>query len=164
MLAPKRVKWRKQRKGRNRGFALRGGTIQFGDYALQAVGRGRITARQLEASRVAMTRFIKRGGDIWVRVFPDKPITKKPAETRMGGGKGSVEEWAAVIKPGRIIYEMAGIPKEEAFEALRLASHKLSIKCKAIARPVALRALAKLAPIEPPAPKKPAAAPEAAVQ
>jgi large subunit ribosomal protein L16 len=134
MLAPKRVKWRKVAKGKMRGTADRGGTLFFGQFGLQATECGRITARQIEASRVAMTRYVKRGGKIWVRVFPNKPITKKAAETRMGSGKGNVEEWAAVIKPGRIIYEMDGIPRNEAFEALRLANNKLPIHCKPISR------------------------------
>jgi len=130
MLAPKRVKWRKMQKGKMRGRADRGGTLFFGEYGLQATECGRITSRQIEASRVAMTRYVKRGGKIWVRVFPDKAITKKAAETRMGSGKGNVEEWASVIKPGRIIFEMSGIPQSEAFEALRLANNKLPVKCK----------------------------------
>jgi large subunit ribosomal protein L16 len=137
MLSPKRVKWRKQQKGRMSGKATRGGELFFGEFGLQASECGRITSRQIEAARIAMTRYIKRGGNIWIRVFPDKPITKKAAETRMGSGKGNVEEWAAVIKPGRIIYEMDGITKAEAFEALRLANHKLPIKCKPIARKAA---------------------------
>lgn len=134
MLSPKRVKWRKVSKGKMRGRADRGGTLHFGDFGLQATECGRITARQLEAARVAMTRYVKRGGQVWIRIFPDKPITKKAAETRMGSGKGNVEEWAAVIKPGRIVFEMHGIPQSEAFEALRLAGHKFPIKCKAISR------------------------------
>lgn len=141
MLAPKRVKWRKVQKGKMRGKADRGGTLFFGEFGLQATECGRITSRQIEASRVAMTRYVKRGGKIWIRVFPDKPITKKPAETRMGSGKGNVEEWAAVIKPGRVIFEMDGIPKSEAFEALRLANNKLPIHCKPISK--ATEALAK---------------------
>lgn len=134
MLAPKRVKWRKQQKGRMRGKADRGGALIFGEFGLQSTECGRITSKQIEASRVAMTRYVKRGGKIWIRIFPDKPLTKKPAETRMGSGKGNVEEWCAVIKPGRIIFEMGGIPKEEAFEALRLAHHKLPIQCKPISK------------------------------
>ncbi|MCM2322041.1 MAG: 50S ribosomal protein L16 [Oligoflexia bacterium] len=134
MLAPKRVKWRKHQKGKMRGTADRGGTLFFGEFGLQSTECGRITARQIEAARVAMTRYVKRGGKIWVRVFPDKAITKKPAETRMGSGKGNVEEWAAVIKPGRILFEMDGIPQVEAFEALRLANNKLPIHCKAISK------------------------------
>lgn len=134
MLSPKRVKWRKVQKGKMRGYALRGGTLHFGEFGLQATECGKITSKQIEAARVAMTRFIKRDGKIWIRIFPDKPITKKPAETRMGSGKGNVEEWAAVIKPGRILYEMSGITKEEAFKALSLANYKLPITCKPISR------------------------------
>ena len=134
MLAPKRVKWRKVQKGKMRGKADRGATLNFGDFGLQATECGRITSKQLEASRVAMTRYVKRGGQIWIRVFPDKPITKKAAETRMGSGKGNVEEWAAVIKPGRIIFEMTGIPQSEAFEALRLANYKLPLHCKPVSK------------------------------
>jgi large subunit ribosomal protein L16 len=134
MLSPKRVKWRKVAKGKMRGRADRGGTLHFGEFGLQATECGRITSKQLEAARVAMTRYVKRGGRIWIRIFPDKPITKKPAETRMGSGKGGVEEWAAVIKPGRIVFEMTGIPQNEAFEALRLANHKLPLTCKPISK------------------------------
>lgn len=134
MLSPKRVKWRKVQKGKMRGKALRGGTLNFGEFGLQATECGRINSKQLEAARVALTRFVKRGGKVWIRIFPDKPITKKPAETRMGSGKGGVEEWAAVIKPGRIIFEMTGIPKVEAMAALKLANYKLPVKCKPIAK------------------------------
>lgn len=134
MLAPKRVKWRKQHKGRMRGKALRGGELQYGDFGLQATECGRITARQIEAARIAMTRFTKRGGKTWIRIFPDKPVTKKPAEVRMGSGKGNVEFWVAVIKPGRILFEMEGIPKDMAQEALRLANHKLPLKTKFVCR------------------------------
>lgn len=134
MLAPKRVKWRKHQKGKMRGRADRGGTLFFGEFGLQATECGKITSRQIEAARVAMTRSVKRGGKIWVRVFPDKALTKKAAETRMGSGKGNVEEWAAVIKPGRIIFEMEGIPESEAFAALRLANAKLPIHSKPISR------------------------------
>src|SRR3954452_16154688 len=134
MLAPKRVKWRKHQKGKMRGKADRGGTLFFGKFGLQATECGKITSKQIEASRVAMTRYVKRGGDIWVRIYPDKALTKKAAETRMGSGKGNVEEWAAVIKPGRIIFEMDGIPQSEAFEALRLANAKLPLHCKPISR------------------------------
>lgn len=134
MLAPKKVKWRKQQKGKMRGRADRGGTLFFGEFGLQATECGRLSARQIEAARVAMTRYVKRGGQIWVRVFPDKSITKKPAETRMGSGKGNVEEWAAVIKPGRILFEMTGVPESEAFEALRLANSKLPLHCKPISK------------------------------
>jgi large subunit ribosomal protein L16 len=144
MLAPKRVKWRKMQKGKMRGRADRGGTLFFGEFGLQATECGKITSRQIEASRVAMTRYVKRGGQIWVRVFPDKALTKKAAETRMGSGKGNVEEWAAVIKPGRVIFEMAGIPQVEAFEALRLANNKLPVSCKPISKATeALAAKAK---------------------
>src|ERR1700756_3954314 len=142
MLAPKRVKWRKHQKGKMRGYADRGGTLFFGQFGLQATECGKITSKQIEAARVAMTRSVKRGGNIWVRVFPDKAITKKAAETRMGSGKGNVEEWAAVIKPGRIIYEMDGIPQNEAFEALRLANNKLPIHCKPISKKTEALALA----------------------
>lgn len=134
MLAPKRVIWRKVQKGKMRGRAERGGTLFFGTFGLQATECGRITSKQIEASRVAMTRYVKRGGKIWVRVFPDKPITKKAAETRMGSGKGNVEEWAAVIKPGRIIFEMDGIPQADAFAALKLANAKLPLHCKPISK------------------------------
>ena len=144
MLAPKRVKWRKQQKGKMRGKADRGGTLFFGEFGLQATECGRITARQIEASRVAMTRYVKRGGKIWIRVFPDKPVTKKAAETRMGSGKGNVEEWVAVIKPGRVIFEMDGIPQNEAFEALRLANNKLPIHCKPISKATEAMALARV--------------------
>lgn len=134
MLAPKRVKWRKSQKGKMRGTADRGGTLFFGDFGLQATECGRITSKQIEASRVAMTRYVKRGGKIWIRVFPHKAITKKPAETRMGSGKGNVEEWCAVIKPGRIIFEMNGITQAEAFAALKLANAKLPLHCKPISK------------------------------
>jgi len=127
MLAPKKVKYRKMMKGRRRGTAWRGSTLAFGDFGLQATDRGWLTAREIEASRVALTRHIKRGGRVWVRVFPDKPLTKKPAETRMGKGKGSPEVWVAVIKPGRVLFEMEGVAPEIAREALRLAAHKISI-------------------------------------
>src|SRR5579884_1784898 len=134
MLSPKRVIWRKVQKGKMRGRADRGGTLHFGEFGLQAVECGRITSKQLEAARVAMTRSVKRGGRIWIRIFPDKPITKKAAETRMGSGKGNVEWWAAVIKPGRIIFEMDGVTKAEAYEALRLANNKLPVKCKPMSK------------------------------
>lgn len=134
MLSPKRVKWRKRHKGRMRGKAIRGTTISFGSYGLMATEPCRITARQIEAARIAMTRHIKRGGKVWIRIFPDKPITKKPAETRMGKGKGSPEEWVAVIKPGRVLYEMDGVTEETAREAFRLAGHKLPCKTKFVAR------------------------------
>jgi large subunit ribosomal protein L16 len=143
MLAPKRVKWRKQHKGKMRGLADRGGTLHFGEFGLQASECGRINSRQLEAARVAMTRHVKRGGNIWVRIFPHKPITKKAAETRMGSGKGNVEEWAAVIKPGRIVFEMGGIPQAEAYQALKLAAHKLPLKFKCINKEVEAKATAR---------------------
>ncbi len=147
MLAPKRVKWRKQQKGKMRGKADRGGTLFFGEFGLQATECGRITSRQIEASRVAMTRYVKRGGKIWIRIFPDKAITKKAAETRMGSGKGNVEEWAAVIKPGRVIFEMDGIPQSEAFEALRLANNKLPLHCKPISKATEVLAKARVAAV-----------------
>ncbi len=131
-LMPKRTKYRKMQKGRNRGRATRGNTITYGEYALQALEAGWITSNQIEAARVAMTRFIKRGGKVWIKIFPDKPITKKPAETRMGSGKGSVEYWVAVVKPDRVLFEMEGVSEETAREALRLAAHKLPIKTKFI--------------------------------
>jgi len=128
MLQPKRTKFRKQQKGRNRGLALRGSRVSFGEYGLKAVGRGRLTARQIEAVRRAMTRRIRRGGKIWIRVFPDKPITKKPLEVRQGKGKGSVEYWVALVQPGKVLYEMQGVPEEVAREALTLAAAKLPFK------------------------------------
>ena len=127
MLAPKKVKWRKMQKGRRKGMAWRGATLAFGDYGLQAIERGWLTAREIEAARVALTRYIKRGGRVWVRIFPDKPLTKKPAETRMGKGKGSPEIWVAVVKPGRMLFEMEGVGRDVGREALRLAAQKLSI-------------------------------------
>lgn len=132
MLMPKKIKYRKRHKGRMRGTAFRGGSMNFGEYGLQALSCGWITNRQIEAARVAMTRHVKRGGKIWLRIFPDKPISKKPAETRMGKGKGNPEFWVAVVKPGRILYEMAGVPEEIAREALRLASHKLSVATRVV--------------------------------
>ncbi|MEE8508131.1 MAG: 50S ribosomal protein L16 [Myxococcota bacterium] len=134
MLQPKKVKHRKQQKGRMRGKAYRGSSLAFGDFGLQAVDRYRLTARQIEAARIAMTRHVKRGGKVWIRIFPDKPITKKPAETRMGKGKGSPEEWVAVVKPGRILYEMEGVPAKVAEAALRLAAHKLPLATRIIRR------------------------------
>lgn len=134
MLAPKKVKFRKKQKGRMRGRPLRGARVSFGDYGLMAMAPGWITARQIEAGRVAMTRHVKRGGKIWIRIFPDKPITKKPAETRMGKGKGAPEEWVAVVKPGRIMYEMEGVPLEVAREAFRLAARKFPIKTRFVVR------------------------------
>jgi large subunit ribosomal protein L16 len=134
MLSPKRTKFRKQHRGRMRGLATRGCNINFGEFALQAQEPSWITSRQIEASRRAMTRYIRRGGKIWIRVFPDKPVTMRPAETRMGSGKGNPEYWVAVVKPGRIMFEIAGVTEEIAREAMRLASHKLPIKTKFIAR------------------------------
>jgi len=135
MLAPKKIKHRKQQKGRMRGTAYRGCTLTFGDFGLQATGRGRVTARQIEAARIAVTRHIKRGGRVWIRIFPDKPVTKKPAETRMGKGKGSPEQWVAVVKPGRVLFEMEGVSERIAREAFRLASQKLSVETKFKQRP-----------------------------
>jgi len=134
MLQPKKVKHRKVMKGRMKGKAQRGSTIAFGEFGLQATDRGRITARQIEAARIAMTRYVKRGGKIWIRIFPDKPVTKKPAETRMGKGKGSPEEWVAVVKPGRVLYEMEGVSVNVAQEAFRLAAHKLPLSTRFVAR------------------------------
>lgn len=136
MLMPRRVKYRKLQKGRMGGKATRGGSIAFGDYGLQAAECGWITARQIEAARVAMTRYVKRGGKIWIRVFPHKSVTKKPAETRMGKGKGAPEAWVAVVRPGSVLYEMEGVSKDTAKEAFRLASHKLSISTKFISREI----------------------------
>jgi large subunit ribosomal protein L16 len=130
MLLPKRTKFRKQHRGRMAGRATRGNTISFGDFGLVALEASWITSRQIEAARIAMTRHIKRGGKVWIRIFPDKPITKKPLETRMGKGKGPVEGWVAVIKPGRVMFEMNGVSEDVAKEAMRLAMHKLPIKCK----------------------------------
>ena len=129
-LMPKRTKFRKMQKGRNRGTATRGATVTYGEYGLQALEAGWITSNQIEAARIAMTRFIKRGGKVWIKIFPDKPITKKPAETRMGSGKGGVEYYVAVVKPGRVLFEMEGVAEDVAREAFRLAAHKLPIKTK----------------------------------
>ena len=134
MLSPKRTKFRKQHRGRMRGLATRGCNINFGEFALQAQEPSWITSRQIEAARRAMTRYVRRGGKIWIRVFPDKPVTMRPAETRMGSGKGNPEYWVAVVKPGRIMFEIAGVAEETAREAMRLASHKLPIKTKFITR------------------------------
>ena len=134
MLMPKKVKHRKQQRGRMRGDAKGGTSVNFGDYGIQALEPGWISARQIEAARVAMTRHIKRGGKVWINVFPDKPITQKPAETRMGSGKGNPEYWVAVIKPGRVMFEMAGVDEDLAREALRLAAHKLPVKTKVVKR------------------------------
>jgi large subunit ribosomal protein L16 len=134
MLMPKKVKFRKQQRGRMKGKAWTGSEVTFGDYGLKALECGWVTDRQIEAGRIAITRFIKRNGRIWIRMFPDKPITKKPQETRMGKGKGAPDQWVAVIKPGRILYEMEGVPENEARTALRLAAHKLGIKTKIVRR------------------------------
>ena len=134
MLQPARTKWRKQQKGRMRGAAYRGSDLSFGEIGLQALERGWLTSRQIEAARIALTRQIKRGGKVWIRVFPDKPVTKKPAETRMGTGKGNVEGYVAVVKPGRILYEMQGVLPEVALEALTLAMFKLPIKTRIVKR------------------------------
>ena len=134
MLSPKRVKWRKQMRGRMTGRSKGGDKLQFGEFGLQAKQCGHITARQIEAARVAMTRYIKRGGDVWIRVFPHKPVTKKPLEVRMGKGKGPVEAWVAVIKPGRIIYEMSGVSAEDAKNALSLAGHKLPLNTRIVSK------------------------------
>ena len=134
MLAPKRVKFRKWQKGRLRGPALRGATIAFGDIGLKTVEHGKLTNQQIEAARIAMMRHIKRGGKVWIKIFPDKPVTAKPAETRMGSGKGALEYWVAVVKPGRVLFEIAGVPEETAREALRLAMHKLPCKCKIVSK------------------------------
>ena len=136
MLQPKRTKFRKMMKGRNRGLAHRGSKVDFGEYGLKAISRGRLTARQIEAARRAMTRHIKRGGKVWIRVFPDKPITQKPLEVRQGKGKGNVEYWVAQIQPGRMLYEMEGVPEELAREAFELAAAKLPIKTTFVARTV----------------------------
>ncbi|MBA3976095.1 MAG: 50S ribosomal protein L16 [Candidatus Solibacter sp.] len=134
MLMPKRVNYRKQQRGRRRGLAWRGSTLSFGDFGLKAMTVGWVTDRQIEAARIAMTRFIKRGGKVWIRLFPDKPITKKPAETRMGKGKGAPEQWVAVVRPGKIMFEMEGVPLETAAEAMRLAAMKLPIRTKLVTR------------------------------
>ena len=134
MLMPKRVKYRRVHRGRMTGKAMRGNTLAYGQYGLQATEPGWITSNQIEAARIAMTRFTKRSGQVWIKIFPDKPVTKKPAETRMGSGKGSPEYWVSVVKPGRIMFEIAGVSEEVAREALRLASHKLPIKTKVVTR------------------------------
>ena len=134
MLSPKRVKFRKQQKGRMNGIAYSGSNLDFGDFGLQALEPGYLTNRQIEAARIAMTRFVKRGGKIWIRIFPDKPITKKPAETRMGKGKGNPEGWVAVVRPGRMLYEMEGVPLDMAREAFRLAAHKLPVATRFVSR------------------------------
>ena len=139
MLMPKKVKYRKQQRGRRKGMAKGGDYIAFGDFALQALECGWVTARQIEAGRIAISRHVKRGGKVWIRVFPDKPITKKPLETRMGKGKGNPEEWVAVIKPARILFELEGVPQDVAEAAMRLASHKFGIKTRFITRHDELR-------------------------
>ena len=136
MLQPKRTKFRKQQKGRNRGLAFNGNKVSFGEFGLRAVGRGRITARQIEAARRAMTRYVKRGGKIWIRIFPDVPVTKKPLEVRQGKGKGNVEYWVAKIQPGKMLYEMEGVDEQVAREAFRLADAKLQIKTAFVSRTV----------------------------
>jgi len=134
MLSPKKVKYRKQQRGRMRGVAHRGSELNFGEFGLQAIECGTISAKQIEAARIAMTRHVKRGGKMWIRIFPDKPFTKKPAEVRMGKGKGAPEGWVAVVRPGRILYEMEGVSRGLAKEALRLAAHKLSVKTRFVER------------------------------
>ncbi len=136
MLSPKRTKFRKMQKGSLRGLAYRGSDVSFGDFGLQAVEPGKLTARQIEAARMAITRHVKRAGTLWIRLFPDRPVTKKPLEVRMGGGKGQPEEWAANVRPGRVMYELSGVEETVAREAFRLAAHKLPIACKFIARGV----------------------------
>lgn len=134
MLIPRRVKHRKQFKGNFKGNAKGGTTVSFGEYGLQALETARITNRQIESARIAMTRYIRRGGKVWIKVFPDKPVTQKPLEVRMGSGKGSVEKWVAIVKPGKVLFELAGVPEETAREAMRLAAHKLPIKTKFVKR------------------------------
>ena len=134
MLLPKRVKYRRVQRGRLTGKALRGNTVSYGDFGLQATEPAWITSRQIKAARIVMTRYIKRGGQVWIKIFPDKPITEKPAETRMGSGKGSPEYWVAVVKPGRVMFEIAGVSEEIAREAMRLAANKLPIKCKFVCK------------------------------
>lgn len=135
MLLPKRVKYRRVHRGRMKGVATRGNTVTYGDFGLQATEPAWITSNQIEAARIAMTRYIKRGGQVWIKIFPDKPVTEKPAETRMGSGKGSPEYWVAVVKPGRVLFEIGGVSEELAREAMRLAAYKLPIKCKFVAKP-----------------------------
>ena len=142
-MMPKRVLYRKSQRGKMRGNATRGNTVAFGEYGLKVLETGYITDRQVEASRIAMTRFIKRGGKIWLRLFPDKPITKKPAEVRMGSGKGALDHWVAVVKPGKILFEMEGVAPEIAQEAMRLASNKLPLKTKFVQRPGVIKAAAE---------------------
>ena len=137
MLMPKRAKYRKVQRGRMTGAASRGNKVSYGEFGIQALEPGWITGNQIEAARIAMTRYTKRGGKVWIKIFPDKPVTEKPAETRMGSGKGSPEYWVAVVKPGRVMFEIAGVSEETAREALRLASHKLPVKCKIVAKQTA---------------------------
>ena len=137
MLLPKRVKYRRVHRGRMKGKAMRGNVVNYGEFGLQATEPAWITSNQIEAARIAMTRYTKRGGQVWIKIFPDKPVTEKPAETRMGSGKGSPEYWVAVVKPGRVMFEIAGVSEEVAREALRLASHKLPVKCKIVAKETA---------------------------
>ena len=134
MLLPKRVKYRRVHRGRMTGKALRGNKVTYGEYGLMATEPAWVTSRQIEAARIAMTRYIRRGGQVWIKIFPDKPVTQKPAETRMGSGKGSPEYWVAVVKPGRVMFEIAGVPEDAAREAMRLAMHKLPLKCKFVTR------------------------------
>ena len=134
MLSPRKVKYRKKQQGRMKGTPIRGASLQFGDYGIQAIGRGFMTAQQIESARIAVTRHVKRGGKIWIRVFPDKPVCKKPAETRMGKGKGAPEGWVAVVKPGKVLYELEGVEKDMAREAFRLAGHKLPFATRFISR------------------------------
>jgi large subunit ribosomal protein L16 len=137
MLLPKRVKYRRVHRGRMKGKALRGNTVTYGEYGLMALEPGWIKSNQIEAARIAMTRYVKRGGQVWIKIFPDKPVTEKPAETRMGSGKGSPEYWVAVVKPGRVMFEIGGVSEEDAREAIRLAGHKLPIKCKFVKKETA---------------------------
>lgn len=134
MLSPKKTKFRKAQKGRTRGLALRGSDVSFGDYGLQVLVPGRLSARQIEAGRMAIQRHCKRAGKLWIRIFPDRPVTKKPLEVRMGGGKGSPEEWVAPVKPGRMLFELAGVPEATAREAFRIAAHKLPLSCRFVIR------------------------------
>ena len=134
MLSPKRTKFRKMQKGNNRGLAMTGSDVSFGDFALQCVEPARVTSRQIEAARMAIQRHVKRAGKLWIRIFPDRPVTKKPLEVRMGGGKGAPEEWCALVQPGRVMYEISGVSEEIAKEAFRLASHKLPMQCKFLVR------------------------------
>ena len=151
MLLPKRVKHRKQHRGNLRGKAMRGNKVVYGDYGIMAMEPCWIRSNQIEAARIAMTRYIKRGGQVWIKIFPDKPVTEKPAETRMGSGKGSVEYWVAVVKPGRVLFEIAGIPEEAAREALRLAMHKLPCTCKIVSKEQLEAKYSEPAPAEAPA-------------